>query len=311
MNAKRNLLHWANLLYVAIVVASLPITQGSGSGAPPAWLDPGLALIAAQVGLILLPALLFIWLTRSPLTEMLKLRPLDWRTGVKCLLVGLVSWPVFTFLSTLGQVLVGLVSPARLADATTIVSQPGSPWIAFVGLALVAPMCEEALCRGVLLSVYEERFAARAVWLVGILFALLHPSLDQALGALFVGSVAGWVVSRTRSIWSGVLVHAGANLISAALVLLVTLAMPAGVDSAAQAQAQAGDIASMVWIGLLVWGGIAALMLIPGFFLLRSVGKRYAPPAWPEPEARLSLSGLWSWIAPVVGTAGYALYKLF
>ncbi len=309
MNAKRNLLHWANLLYVVIVLAALPFTQRSGGGAPPAWLDPGLGLVAAQVGLILIPTLLFVWLSRQPFTEMLKLRRLDGWTGAKCLLIGLVSWPVFTFLSTLGQVLVGLVSPVRPADAVNILSQPGSPWIAFLGLALVAPVCEEALCRGALLSVYEERFAARAIWMVGILFALLHPSLDQALGALFVGIVAGWVVYRTRSIWSGVLVHAGTNLISALLVLLVTLAMPAGVDSAAQAQT--GDMASMVWIGLLVWGGIAAVMLIPWFFLLRSVGKRYAPPTWSEPEARLSLSSLWSWAAPVVGTAGYALYQLF
>ena len=167
------------------------------------------------------------------------------------------------------------------------------------------------MCRGVLLSVYEERFAARAIWMVGILFALLHPSIDQALGALFVGIVAGWVVYRTRSIWSGVLVHAGTNLISALLVLLVTLAVPAGVDSTTQVQAQAGDMASLVWIGLLVWGGIAALMLIPWFFLLRSVGKRHAPPAWPEPEAQLSLNSAWSWVAPVIGTAGYAIYKLF
>ena len=309
MNAKRNLLHWANLLYVVIVIASLPVTQGTGGAPPPDWLDPGAALIAAQVGLILIPTLLFIWLTRQPLTEMLKLRRLNAWTGVKCLLVGLICWPVSTFLSTLGQVLVGLVNPARPADTVNVLSQPGSPWIAFLGLALIAPLVEEALCRGVLLSVYEERFAARAIWMVGILFALLHPSFDQALGALFVGTVAGWVVYRTRSIWSGVLVHAGANLIAASLVLLITLALPAGVESTAQAQA--GDMASMVWIGLLVWGGIAAVMLIPWFFLLRSVGKRYAPPAWPEAEARLSLNSVWSWVAPVVGTAGYAVYKLF
>jgi hypothetical protein len=52
-------------------------------------------------------------------------------------------------------------------------------------------------------------------------------------------------------------------------------------------------------------------MLIPWFFLLRSIGKRHAPPTWPEAEARLSLSNLWSWVAPVVGTAGYAIYRLF
>jgi membrane protease YdiL (CAAX protease family) len=309
MNTGRGLLHWANLLYVVIVIASLPFTQGPGSAPPPAWLDPGVGLIVAQVGLILIPTLLFIWLTRQPLTEMLKLRQLDASSGFKCLLVGLISWPAFVFLSTLSQTLVALVNPAQAADTANILSRPGSPWIAFIGLALVAPLCEEALCRGVLLSIFEERFATRAIWMVGILFAFLHPSIDQVLGALFVGSVAGWVVYRTRSIWSGVLVHMGTNLIAASFVLLVTLAVPAGAESTTQAQAS--DMASVIWIGLLVWGGIALVMLIPLFFLLRSVGKRHAPPTWPEAEARLSLASLWSWVGPVVATAGYAIYKLF
>lgn len=309
MNAKRNWLHWANLLYVVIVVASLPFTQGPGSAPPPAWLDPGAGLIALQVGLILIPTLLFIWLTRQPLTETLKLRRLDASSGVKCLLVGLISWPTFVFLSTLGQALVGLVNPARTADTVNVLSQPGSPWIAFIGLALVAPLIEEALCRGLLLSIFEKRFAARAIWMVGLLFGFLHPSFEQALGALGVGCLAGWLVYRTRSIWSGVLVHMGTNLVAAAFALLITLAVPAGAESAAQAPA--GDMASMLWTGLLVWGGIALVMLVPLFFLLRSLGRRHAPPTWPAAEARLSLASVWSWLGALLGTAGYAITKLF
>lgn len=304
MNAKQNLLHWSNLLYALIVIVSLPITQGIGNTPPPAWLDPAVGIIVAQVGLILVPTLIFVWLTRQPPKEILKLRRLSFRSGVKCFLIGLTCWPIFLFLSNLTQILIALVNPAQASGSTNVVSQGGSPWIVFLAVAFVAPLCEEALNRGVLLSVYEKRFAAHAIWLVGILFAFLHPSFDQMLGAFYVGTIAGWVVYRTRSIWGGVLVHIGTNLVSAALVLLSSLAVPGGIEGAAQA----GDLGSMIWIGMLVWGGVGLVMLVPWFFLMRSIGKRYPAVTWPE--ARLSLNALWSFAAVVIGTGAYSVYKL-
>ena len=304
MSAERNLLHWSNLLFAAIVIASLPITQGGGGAPPPDWFDPAVATIVAQVGLILIPTLIFVWLTCQPPREIFKLRRISVGSGIKCFLVGLTCWPVLLFLGMLTQVLIAMVNPAQASGSTNVASQGGSPWIIFLALTLVAPLCEEALCRGLLLGVYEKRFAAHAIWLVGILFAFLHPSLDQTLGAFFVGAVAGWVVYRTRSIWAGVLAHMGANLLPAALVLLISLAAPGGVEGAAQA----GDPGSMIWIGVLVWGGIGLVMLAPWFFLMRSLGKRYPAPAWPA--ARLSLKDLWSFAAAALGTAGYSIYQL-
>jgi len=283
-------------------MVSLPITLSNTP--PPAWLNPAAGMVVAQVGLILIPALIFVWLTRQPPKEILKLRRLSFGSGVKCFLIGLTCWPIFLFLSTLTQVLVAFVNPAQASGSTNVASQGGSPWIIFLGVAFVAPLCEEALCRGVLLSTYEKCFKVPAIWMVGILFAFLHPSLDQVLGALFVGTVAGWVVYRMRSIWGGVLVHMGTNLLAASLVLLSSLAVPEGVEGAAQT----ADLASMAWIGTLVWGGIGLVMLVPLFFLMRSIGKRYPALTWPE--ARLSLNSLWSFAAVVVGVVAYSVYKL-
>ena len=302
MNTRQNLLHWSNLLYAVIVMVSLPITLSNTP--PPAWLNPAAGMVVAQVGLILIPALIFVWLTRQPPKEILKLRRLSFGSGVKCFLIGLTCWPIFLFLSTLTQVLVAFVNPAQASGSTNVTSQGGSPWIIFLGVAFVAPLCEEALCRGVLLSTYEKCFKVPAIWMVGILFAFLHPSLDQVLGALFVGTVAGWVVYRMRSIWGGVLVHMGTNLLAASLALLSSLAVPEGVEGAAQT----ADLGSMAWIGTLVWGGVGLVMLAPLFFLMRSIGKRYPALTWPE--ARLSLKSSWSFAAVVVGVVAYSVYKL-
>lgn len=305
MNANQNLLHWSNLLYALLVIASLFVTKGAGSSPPPVWVDPAAGMILAQVGLILIPTLIFVWLTRQPPKEIFKLQRMSFGSGAKCFLIGLICWPIFTFLSNLTQILFALVNPAQAGGSPTIASQGGSPWIVFLGVAFIAPLCEEMLFRGVLLSTYEKRFAAAAIWMVGILFAFFHPSLDQVLGAFFVGTVAGWVVFRMRSIWGGLLVHIGTNLMGGLVVLLISLAVPEGVEGATQT----GDLASMALIGALVWGGIGLVMLVPLFFLLRSTGRRYPAAAWPE--VRFSLNSLWSFAVVVIGVAAYSVYKLF
>lgn len=310
MNAKRNLIHWANLLYLLIVCASLLIAGNptKGSSDRPQWMDPAVGLIVAQIGLILIPSLLFVWLTRQPFKATFKLKRLSFGGGIKCFLIGLMCWTVFVFLSNLTQALRMLISPARAGSATDIATGGGTPWLVFLGVALVAPLCEEALSRGVLLSDYEERVGVHAIWLVAILFALLHLSIEQVLGALLLGIVAGWVVYRTRSIWAGVLVHMGTNLLGGLLVLLMSLAVPGGVEGATQGAAQAGDLASVFWIGTLVWGGISLVMLVPLFFIMRSIGKIYPAPEWPE--ARLSLNALWSFLALMVAAMTYFVYRL-
>ena len=303
MNTKRDLLPWSTLLYVVIVLASLPMTARAGGALPTAF-DPGLAMIIAQVGTILLPTLIFLALVREPAREMLNLRRLDPGSAFKSFLVGLMCWPMFAFLSSLAMILIGLLHPAVPGSSTSLTTQSGSPWLLFLGVVLVAPLCEEMLFRGVLLSIYQRRFAAHAIWLVGILFAFLHPSLDQALGALFFGMVGGWLVYRTRSLWAGVLAHVGLNLIGGALILLTSLAGPGALEGAAQT----GDAGAMVWVGALVWAVIGLVMLVPVFLLLRSIARRHAAP---EPAAvGLSLKAVWAPAGAVIGVVGYTIYDL-
>lgn len=303
MNPKRDLLPWSTLLYVVVVLASLPMTARAG-GAPPLGIDPALGTIIAQVATILAPTLIFVWLTRQPAQEILNLRRVDFGSGFKCFLVGLLCWPIFTFLSTVALILVGLLRPGAPDVSTGATSQSGSPWLVFVAIVLVAPLFEELLFRGVLLSTYQKRLAGHAIWLVAILFGFLHPSLSQALGAVFVGMVAGWVVYRTRSLWAGVLLHAGTNLVGGSLVLLTSLAAPSALEGAAQT----GNSGEMAWIGALVWGVIGLVMLVPAFFLLRSIARRH--PAPETPEGHLGLKALWAPAAAVIGVVGYTVVDL-
>src|SRR5512146_135516 len=132
MNVKRDLLPWSTLLYVVVVLASLPMTARAGGALPPGF-DPGLAMIIAQVGTILLPTLIFLVLVREPAREMLNLRRLDFASAIKSFLAGLLCWPMVAFLATLAMILVGLLHPAAPAGSTGATGQSGSPWLVFLG----------------------------------------------------------------------------------------------------------------------------------------------------------------------------------
>jgi membrane protease YdiL (CAAX protease family) len=302
-NPKLALLHWANLLYLLIFAASILIAvhpAGSPRGGLPGGLDPAVMMIVAQFGGVLIPGLLFIWLTRQPILTTLKLRRLSFSSGVKCFLIGLLCWPIFIVLGNLSTILLALINPQ--AGATpNIVTGGGSPWIAFLGIALVAPVFEELLFRGVLLSAYEGCVGSHAIWLVAILFGFYHFSLDNLVGPLILGLIVGWLIYRTRSIWAGVLTHMGVNLLGGLFILLNALTVPAGAEAAAQNTATLTP--DVIWLGVMIWGGVSLVFSVPIFFLLRSISQRYPVPE--QPASRLSLRTTWSTIAVSLGAVAY------
>jgi membrane protease YdiL (CAAX protease family) len=80
-----------------------------------------------------------------------------------------------------------------------------------VGVALAAPVIEEALFRGLLQGVLEARLRHWfAIAAAGLPFALLHGP-DPALFFFFWSLPVGWVTWRSGSIWPAVVVHAVNN----------------------------------------------------------------------------------------------------
>jgi uncharacterized protein len=93
--------------------------------------------------------------------------------------------------------------------------------------ALVAPVCEELLFRGLLLRALRRRMAPEAAVIVQALaFALAHPMLSPTLGdlavvpALFLlGAVSGVIAVRRGNLSASIMMHVGFNLVTTLLAL--------------------------------------------------------------------------------------------
>lgn len=99
-----------------------------------------------------------------------------------------------------------------------------------IATIILAPLCEEFLCRGVMLrGMLEHISPAKAIFWSAFLFALLHLNPWQAIPALFLGAFFGWLYWKTRSIRLVIFLHFVNNLAAMLLArLLPDLPIDAG-----------------------------------------------------------------------------------
>ena len=70
-------------------------------------------------------------------------------------------------------------------------------------------LTEEPLVRGVMLTGLLRRYSvARAVLYSAILFGVMHLNPVQFAAGLATGLFLGWLYTRTRSLWPGIVMHA-------------------------------------------------------------------------------------------------------
>jgi membrane protease YdiL (CAAX protease family) len=202
-----------NLLYLVIMVlmvASLALT----------FIPHYTRLVLTQAVLILLPAVLFLRFVEKQdlrtIAERVRWRWPGWKVGLLSLLVGAGLYPVSIVIASVFQQLLGyqeFIDPGMVIPSTV-----GTALLAVLAYAVMAPLCEEFLFRGVIQPVYERRGAAWAVLFVGFLFIAFHLSLLQGLSIILITLALGYVFLRTRSLQASILTHFGANGM-AALVL--------------------------------------------------------------------------------------------
>lgn len=182
-------------------------------------------LLGLTIGLLLLWLILRFYLLPSSLKgpedvraarrlQALRLRPLRGEV----LRWTLVAVPVMLVLSwSVGELYISLVPvpPETFNPFGPLVRDPWGRLAITVLAVVAAPVAEEFFFRGVIQHPLEQRWGAAAGILgAAALFALVHLLPWIFPLHFFLGTVFGWVVYTTRSIWSGVIFHAGNNALA-------------------------------------------------------------------------------------------------
>ena len=222
---------------VALTLAgAIAIQAFSGAGSAEPATPPGFVSLLA--GTSLLPALVVLLCLHRCVRDGLSPSALLGADGAGSgvvgrwiasgMLAGLVLAVLCGFLASfLQSALERLGVPASPQDSVQWLLAPETPWRTKVLLSVhataVAPVCEEILYRGAILSGALRRLPrhrSAVVLAVSVLFGLAHGSLVALLPLALVGAVCAGFVLRTGSLLPGMALHIAFNAANLALVRL-------------------------------------------------------------------------------------------
>jgi membrane protease YdiL (CAAX protease family) len=202
---KRPTIKQANLLLLIVICLQ-------ASNLLLAWLPTYVRLILNQALFILLPTLIYLRWAKLPVRQTVKWRWPGGLTAVLAFLIGAGLYPLAIYLAHFFQAILGYSLPEipGMIPATQM-----EALLALIALAIMAPICEEFLFRGVAQNAYAHHGPTRTILFVGFLFIAFHLSLLQGLSIIFLALALGFVYWRTASLPAAILTHVGANLMAA------------------------------------------------------------------------------------------------
>ena len=208
----------AALLSQLLVVVALHVVR-TGHGHPaPVSLLLDVAAYAAQLGLVWL----FLGVRRHVHLRDLGLRLPHWPWLLAALPALVVAWIVEGVLGELGT---SFLPSSPNNQCHTIQSDYGSALaLGLIGVAVVAPVVEEILFRGVVFGWLRGRIPVPAAVVVSAaIFSLAHLGWREwslLLPVLGIGCVLATLYHYSRSLWPGILVHSSINTVATLVVLL-------------------------------------------------------------------------------------------
>jgi len=186
---------------IILFLVALPLV-----GLPAFWLLPDRSLLSL-LGLFFGVGLLIVIVAVVPLG----------RAALPALGFRAVGWKPLV-LGTLGTIALSVavsqlgIEPQGVKQAMQIAREPAAFLITLFLLAVLAPLVEELVFRGLLYGWIESRWGAGLAFVVSSLaFAAAHVEPAHALLVLPLGLIFGLLRWRTRSLWPSLVAHMANN----------------------------------------------------------------------------------------------------
>lgn len=152
---------------------------------------------------------------------------------------------------------------------------PGRDGWALLTAVAAAPLFEELLCRGILLESLRARSGVWAAWIgSSLFFGIIHLHPVQAVNALVLGLLFGFLCLQTRSLWPSLFLHAFNN----ALALLLMWAEFPGekFDGRPMADLSVREIVGDPKLYALIYAAALAVVAVSALGICRKIARMRA-----------------------------------
>ena len=130
--------------------------------------------MACYFPFVLFPTIAAVW--NAP--DALRLHPLPVRNALRVCVLALLTVITAQNGTYLWLAILQKLGLNVFAVGTPVPTTRSELYLCLASAAILAPICEELLFRGAMLSAWEARGGRRAVWITTILFAMLHGSTE-------------------------------------------------------------------------------------------------------------------------------------
>lgn len=231
--------------------------------------DIRIILFLNHMILFLIPAIIYLILTKSSLKETFKFNKLHLKDMFLIILLAFVVQPVMTFFSLISTFFFNNEIGSFVTD---IIS---TPYLLLLGLvALLPSITEEITIRGIVLSGYEGKNKYMASIITGLFFGMLHLDPQQFLYAAVLGFILALVVRITNSIFASMIIHFivnGTSVTMAKAVSYINEVIPIS-NETAELTLKNIPISEKLAL-MMIYGIIAAIFAVAVFFIIRSLDK--------------------------------------
>ncbi|MGG7145106.1 CPBP family intramembrane glutamic endopeptidase [Clostridium nigeriense] len=231
--------------------------------------DTRLILLFNHLILFLIPAIIYLIVTKSSFKDTLRLNKLHWKDTLLIILLGFIVQPVMTFFSLIATFFFNNEVGSFISEINS------TPYLLLLGLvALLPSITEEITIRGVVLSGYNNQNKYVAALVTGLFFGILHLDPQQFLYATVLGFIFALVVRITNSIYASMIIHFivnGTSVTLAKISKIITDSLPIAKEATELTLRNISFGEKMLL--LLVYGFIAIIFSIFIFLIIYALEK--------------------------------------
>jgi len=220
-------------------------------------------LLFNHVILFLVPAIIYLLVTKSSFKIKLRLNKLHWQDTLLIILLAFIVQPVMTFLSLISTFFFNNEVGSFIYEISS------TPYVLLLGLvALLPSITEEITLRGIVLSGYENKNKYVAAAITGLFFGIFHLDAQQFLYAAVLGFIFSLVVRITNSIYASMIMHFiinGTSVTLAKISKIITENLPMAME---KTEFSLKNISSEEKLLLLITYGVIAIIFSIFVFLI-------------------------------------------
>lgn len=228
--------------------------------------------ISIQLGVILLPAIIFILLVKdTSFKEFIRFNKVSYNKIILSIGIIFLSYPIALYINAIFNIFLYIVFGKVMSIDTVPLVDSEAKYILNIFLICILPgICEESLFRGLFLRTSETKGVKESILYTAFLFSIFHLNIFIFPGIFFLGIIMGYLVIYTNSIIPSMVAHFFNNFIAITIQFMAFRYLSNNPNLESQAPVMSENT---IFMGQFIMGILGGIIVIVCYKFLKKAMK--------------------------------------